>query len=170
MAAAAANVTGGMGNVVRGLLAAVFLAAVTAGCGGHASRPAGATALPGDPHTTAALVKVATVFNDEYDSGDYGPVYDRWDARSQAIISRAEYIRRRAACPSAPQVARVEDARRGPGGAWLVDYEIGGVHLTDYWFYARGRWVFDLVLSNPDAVRLYKLPSQQYAAAVGCAH
>ena len=159
-----------MGNVVRRLLASVLLAAATASCSGHASHPARAAELPRDPHTTAALVKIATVFNDEYDNGDYGPVYDRWDARSQAIISRAEYIRRRTTCPAAPQVARVEDARPGPGGAWLVDYEIGGVHLTDYWFYVHARWVFDLALSNPDAVRLYKLPSQQYAAAVGCAH
>jgi hypothetical protein len=158
-----------MGNVVRGLLASVLLAAATASCSGHASHLAQAAELPRDPHTTA-LVKIATVFNDEYDNGDYGPVYDRWDARSQAIISRTEYIRRRTTCPSAPQVAQVEDARPGPGGAWLVDYEIGGVHLTDYWFYVHARWVFDLALSNPDAVRLYKLLSQQYAAAVGCAH
>jgi hypothetical protein len=30
--------------------------------------------------------------------------------------------------------------------------------------------VFDLVLSNPDAVQLYELPPQRYAAAIGCAH
>jgi len=56
------------------------------------------------------------------------------------------------------------------GGAWLVDYEIGGQQLTDYWFYVHRRWVFDLVLSNPDAVKLYRMSPQQYAAAVGCAH
>jgi hypothetical protein len=32
------------------------------------------------------------------------------------------------------------------------------------------RWVFDLVLSNPDAVRLYRMSPGQYAAAVGCKH
>jgi hypothetical protein len=37
-----------------------------------------AAELPRDPHATAALVKIATVFNDEYDGGDYRPVYDRW--------------------------------------------------------------------------------------------
>ena len=156
------------------VLIAITAAAIVlfaAGCTAGSAHPAASPAplLP-DPHTASALFKIAAAFNHDYDTGDYAPVYARWDARSQAIISRAEYIRRRAACPSAPQVARVEDARRGPGGAWLVDYEIGGVHLTDYWFYVRGRWVFDLVRSNPDAVRLYKLPSQQYAAAVGCAH
>jgi len=40
--------------------------------------PAQAAELPRDPHSTAALVKIATVFNDEYDDGDYRPVYDRW--------------------------------------------------------------------------------------------
>src|SRR5205814_825008 len=117
------------------------------------------------------LLKVAAVFNHEYDTGDYGPVYDRWDARSQAVISRAEYIRRRTECPPGPgTAARVESARPGPGGSWVVAYEIGGQQLTDYWFYAHGRWMFDLVLSNPDVARLYRLPARQYIAAVGCSH
>jgi hypothetical protein len=34
---------------------------------------------------------------------------------------------------------------------------IGGQQLTDYWFYVHRRWVFDLVLSNPDAVKLYRM-------------
>jgi hypothetical protein len=68
-------------------------------------------------------------------------VWDRWDARSP-----------------------------GPGGAWIVDYEAGGVQLRDYWFYVRGRWVFDLVLSNPDSVKLYRLSPPHYLAALGCTH
>jgi len=50
-----------------------------------------------------------------------------------------------------------------------VRYELGGQQLTDYWFYVNHRWVFDLVLSNPDAVRLYRMSPGQYIAAVGCA-
>jgi hypothetical protein len=57
----------------------------------------------------------------------------------------------------------------GPQGAWLVRYELGGQQLTDYWFYVSHRWLFDLVLSNPDAVRLYRMSPGQYIAAVGCA-
>jgi len=49
-------------------------------------------------------------------------------------------------------------------------YEIGGQQLTDYWFYVHRRWVFDLVLSIPDAVRLYRMSPQQYVAALGRAH
>ena len=58
--------------------------------------------MTGDPRTAAALLKIAAVFNNDYDDGDYGPVYDRWDARSQAIITRADYIRRHTECPSSP--------------------------------------------------------------------
>ena len=94
-----------------------------------------------------------------------------WDARSQAIISEAGYIRRHKDCPGSPQPpARTETAAPGSHGAWLVRYEIGGQQLTDYWFYVHRRWVFDLVLSNPDAVGLYRMPAEQYAAAVGCSH
>jgi len=88
---------------------------------------------------------------------------------SQAVISRAEYIRRHAECATAPQgPAHVDSAEPGPHGAWLVRYEIGGQQLTDYWYYTRHRWEFDLLLSNPGAARLYRLPFEKYAARVGC--
>jgi hypothetical protein len=123
-----------------------------------------------DPRTGPALLEIAAAFNHDYDSGDYGPVYARWDARSQAIITEADYVRRHEDCRSVQPQSRTESASPGPHGAWLVRYEIGGQQLTDYWFYVRGRWVFDLVLSNPDMVPLYRMPPQQYVAAVGCAH
>ena len=124
-----------------------------------------------DPATAAALLRIATVFNNDYDSGVYGPVYDRWDAR-KAIISRAEYIRRHTECPSAPITAHVENAQPGPRGEWLVRYVISGAEaqLTDYWFYVDGRWVFDLPLSNPSSVSLYKLSAQQFVVTLGCSH
>jgi len=153
--------------------AAVLAAFLAAGCTANASDPAASPApLPPDQHTRSALLKIATAFNHEYDSGDYGPVYARWDARSQAIISRAGYIQRHRSCPSAPHtLSQTESAGPGgPRGAWLVHYEISGQQLTDYWFYSRRRWVFALVLSNPAAVRLYRMSPSQYAAAVGCAH
>jgi hypothetical protein len=159
------------------LAAAACLAAggLAAGCSpapgqdpapGHAAAP-----LPPDPRTAAALLKIATVFNNEYDRGDYGPVYDRWDRRSRAVITRAQYIKRHKDCPSAPHTtALVESATPGPHGAWLVDYEIGGQRLTDYWFYVGRHWLFDLVLSNPGSVKLYRMTPQAYATAVGCSH
>ena len=69
--------------------AVLFAAACTAAPGHPVATPA---PLPADPHTTAALLKIAKMFNHDYDTGDYGPVYTRWDARSQAIITRADYI------------------------------------------------------------------------------
>ena len=88
--------------------------------------------LPADPQTAAALLKIATAFNDEYGSGDYVLVYARWDARSQAVISQADYIRRHQDCPGSTQPpARTETAIPGSHGAWLVRYEIGSQQLTD---------------------------------------
>lgn len=40
--------------------------------------------------------------------------------------------------------------------------------LTDYWYYTHRSWEFDLILSNPDSVRLYQLAFAKYAAQVGC--
>jgi hypothetical protein len=162
--------------VTHRLIAAAATAAalLAAGCSAAASHGAGADsrpALPPDQRSAAALLTIAAAFNDNYDDGRYGPAYDRWDARSQAIIGRADYVRRHEECPSGPVTARTEDAAPGgPGGAWIVHYEIGGQQLTDYWFYAHGRWAFDLILSNPGSVSLYRMTAQQYVKALGCAH
>jgi hypothetical protein len=155
------------------LATAMAVAALVAvGCAASAGHPAASAAsLPPDPHTAAALLKIAATFNHDYDTGDYGPVYARWDAHSQAIITRVDYIQRHKDCPGGSQVlSQTESASPGgPQGAWLVRYELGGQQLTDYWFYVNHRWVFDLVLSNPDAARLYRMSPGQYIAAVGCA-
>lgn len=163
-----------MESLVRRLLMAMAVAAVTlpaAACGANTGHPAAPPPLPPDPHTRSALLKIATAFNHDYDTGDYAPVYARWDARSRAIITRADYIRRHRDCPNGSQtLSRTESANPGPHGAWLVRYQIGGQQLTDYWFYVHRRWVFDLVLSNPGAVKLYRMSPSQYAAAAGCGH
>ena len=44
----------------------------------------------------------------------------------------------------------------------------GGQQLTDYWLYVHHRWAFDLALSNPDAVKLYRMSPGRYAVALGC--
>src|SRR5262249_27154688 len=125
-------------------------------CGRPGTSPA---PLPPDPPTASALLKIARVFDHDYDTGDYGPVYMRWDARSRAIITGADYIKRHEDCPGGSQTLSQTESLSpgGPHGAWLVHYEIGGQQLTDYWFYIHRRWVFDLVLSNPGAVKLYRM-------------
>jgi len=158
-----------MRRLVPIVLAATLLAA---GCTANPGHPAVSPArLPPDPHTAAALLKLATTFNHDYDTGKYGPVYARWDARSQAIITRTDYIQRHKDCPSGSHaLSQTESVGPGPRGAWLVHYEIGGQQLTDYWFYVHRRWLFDLVLSNPGAVKLYRMTPAQYVAYLGCAH
>lgn len=121
-----------------------------------------------DPRTRQALLHVARVFNADYGANRDGAVYDRWDGAARAVIARAEYIRRHAECPTAPGPAVVESASPAGGGYWQVRYAIGGTQLVDYWHYVHRRWVFDLLRSNPDAVRLYRLPFRDYARAVGC--
>ena len=124
---------------------------------------------PGDSKSAKALVSIAQVFNDDYGRNNDGSVYDRWDARSKALITRADYIRRHLACATAPgEPAHVESAKEGINGAWLVRYEISGIQFTDYWFYVHGQWVFDLILSNPAAARLYRIPFAQYVHQLGC--
>jgi hypothetical protein len=159
--------------LIRRLALAMLISLLAAGCGGAAGPHTTGTATPRptgtDPPTVAALLRIAQVFNDDYDNGHFGAVYDRWDASSQAIISRAEYIRRHTLCaPATHAVARVSGAVPGHGGDWLVSYRIDNSPLVDTWFYVRHRWVFDIALSNPGAARNYRLPFARYAAAVGC--
>lgn len=133
-----------------------------AACGGS-----GAPVLS-DPPTTAALLRVARTFNADYGRNDDGPVWDRWDRASQAIITRAEFVARHDKCDTAPGAAVVEGATATSGGYVLVRYSIDATQLVDYWHYQAGAWRFDLLRSNPDAVRLYRLSRGAYAQAVGC--
>ena len=91
---------------MRGLFVAIAAVIVlfAAGCTVGAAHPAASAApLPADPHTASALLKVAAAFNHDYDTGDYGPVCTRWDARSQAIITRVDYLKRHKDCPGGPR-------------------------------------------------------------------
>lgn len=157
-------------NKALGVLAAVVFALVAAGCTSGArvpvSSPSKATAP--DPETRQALLAIAVRFNDDYAANKDGLVYDRWDAASQAVITRSEYVKRHAECPTAPGPATVESATPIAGGYWRVDYSISGIQLVDYWHYQHRRWLFDLVRSNPSAVKLYRLSFPAYAKAVGC--
>ena len=108
------------------LLIAITVAAAAlfaAGCTADTAHPAmSPSPLPPDPHTASALLKIATVFNHDYDTGDYGPVYARQDARSQAVITRANYIRRHQDCPGGSYtLSQTESVSTGgPDGTWLV--------------------------------------------------
>lgn len=154
-------------------LAVAALAAaalVLAACGAPTGGAAAAHRRPlRDPETRPALLRIARRFNDDYATNRDAAVYDRWDAASRAVISRAAFLRRHRDCPDPPE-GRVDTwgVTRGPGGAWLVHYSIGGIQFVDYWYYAHGSFVFDLPRSNPGAVALYRSTPAQYAKAVGC--
>ncbi|MEO9181533.1 MAG: hypothetical protein ABI298_07780 [Acidimicrobiales bacterium] len=123
-----------------------------------------------DPHSRQALLKIAQQFNDNYAANRDGLVFDRWDAQSQSVITRAEYIRRHRECPAGLEAGTVESATRSLNEYWKIDYVISGTRLTDYWHYVRGRWLFDLPRSNPTAVHLYRLPAHKYFVSVDCPH
>ena len=116
----------------------------------------------------SALWVVECTFNEDYSANHPGAVYDRFDAASRAVISRAAYIRRHLECPDAPGRATTTGVQRGPGGYWLVHYSISGVSLTDYWHDVGGRWRFSLVRSNPHSLALYRLSFAAYARELGC--
>lgn len=140
-----------------------------AGCGPVVPSAAPAHRRSRDPETATALLRIATRFNIDYATARYAAVYGRFDAASRAVISRRDYLRRHRECPS-PKEGKVAttSVTRGPGRAWLVHYSIGGARLTDTWYYAGGRFAFDLPRSNPSAVALYRSSPSAYARAVGC--
>src|SRR5215472_14460830 len=95
--------------------AVAVVAVLAAGCTASTGHPSASGApLPPDPHTAAALLQIAATFNHDYDTGDYRPVYARWDARSQAIITRADYIQRHKRLPRWSAGAG-PDRKRQPG-------------------------------------------------------
>ncbi len=161
--------------LAAGLVATCGLAGAACGqaggqAGGGTTPPAASAASPSrDPETAKALLRIAAALNNDYQENKDTAVYSRWDARSQAIISRATYVQRHHQCPNTPHV-KVDTwgVAHGPAGAWLVHYSIGGQQFTDWWYYVHGRFVFDLPKSNPSAVALYKDAPAQYVKAIGC--
>lgn len=147
---------------------ALTLGALFGGCGSTVASQPGIAVKP-EPRTAAALLRIATQFNAEYAANRDALVYSRWDARSRAVIGERVFARRHAECDTAPGTATVERAAPAADGFWTVEYSLSGIQFTDYWRYTGGRWVFDLVRSNPSAVALYRLSFAAYARAVGCA-
>ncbi len=122
-----------------------------------------------EPATASQLRDVAAQFNVDYQRNDDAPVWKRFDAASQAVITEARYVRWHQECRSSPGPATILQVSQMSNGWWLVNYEISGVTLHDYWHQQVGRWRFSLVRSNPSAVSLYSLSFTAYARAIGCA-
>ena len=114
------------------------------------------------------LRSVATTFNQHYQDHDDAAVWELFDATSRRVITESRYVRWHQECPSAPGVGTTLDVRELSGGWWVVDYEISGVTLHDYWHREGGQWRFSLVRSNPSAAKLYASSFAAYARATGC--
>lgn len=121
------------------------------------------------PATASELLRVASVFERDYQHNVDAPVWDLFDGPSRALISRAQYVRWHHDCPTTSGDATVLDATPLARGWWRVDYEIGGVRLRDYWHQVAGQWRFSLVRSNPAAAALYVSSFADFARANGCA-
>jgi len=153
-------------------IAVLVIAAATVSLAPWSTSPSRANIITErtDHRSAFTLLQIARRFNDDFQRNVDAPVYDRWDAASRAIISRRDYLARHRRCPNDPRVpVTTYEVTRSPTGAWLVHYSIDGQRLTDWWFYVRGRFVFDLALSNPSAVALYRLTPAAYATSTGCA-
>ena len=122
-----------------------------------------------DPRSAHRLLVIARAFSDAFQQNRGAWVYGRWDAGSRSIITEAAYVRRHQECPNDPKTpVDTWAVSRGPGGAWLVHYSVGGQQLIDWWYYVDGRFVFDLARSNPSAVALYRAPPARYLQLAGC--
>ncbi len=121
-----------------------------------------------EPPTAAELTLVATSFNHDYQVNDVAPVWDRFDASSRAVVARARYLQWHRECPAAPGSATTLSVRRLAHGWWVVNYDISGVTLHDYWHQEHGRWRFSLLRSNPSSVALYSSSFAAFARATGC--
>lgn len=158
----------GAGTRARVWLSGAIVLALVVGVSWRASSTATSPSSSTDSPSAKALARIATTFNDNYQANRVGAVYDRFDAVSRRVISRAHYLRDHLECPNPPGPATVTSVMRARDGYWIAHYVIGGVGLNDYWHYEGGRWLFSLVKSNPGALALYRMPFDAYARAVGC--
>ncbi|MBW4029768.1 MAG: hypothetical protein HIU57_03700 [Acidobacteria bacterium] len=119
--------------------------------------------------TARGLVHVATQFEHDYQHNVDGPVWDRFDDASRALITRARYVQWHRSCPTSPVDATILNASPLSKGWWAVTYEISGVMLRDYWHRVAGQWRFSLVRSNPTSAVLYASTFANFARVNGCA-
>jgi hypothetical protein len=165
---------------VRVRSAVVVLVAVPillGGCGGGGKPKAqlAATTVPSTvpPTTTttqaptatglraAALVVLAT-----YSGGNWGAFWDHWDPASQALITRAEYIKRKTACPGVTGSITVVSLKSTASGIWNVVGRRGGSLITYQFRYDEGAWAY--VVTDATVKAQLQEPFARYVARPGC--
>jgi hypothetical protein len=154
---------------------------ILGGCGGSghrqaAPKTAGKTAASASPATTTTSlapsadgVKAAAQVILAYDSGgQWGTFWDQWDPASQALISRAEYIRRKAACPGATgsPIKVLSVGAASSAGIWTVRGQRGGSQISYQFRYNQGRWWY--VVTDATVKAQLKEPYASYVARAAC--
>jgi hypothetical protein len=156
----------------------VAVATVFGGCGGGGKAkalPATSTVASTVPPITtttqaqtadglkaAALGVLAT-----YAGGNWGAFWDHWDPASQALITRAEYIRRKTACPGTTGSITLVSLRPGSNGIWNVHGRRGGSVISYQFRYHKGAWAY--VVTDATVKAQLAEPYASYIARPGCA-
>jgi hypothetical protein len=100
-------------------------------------------------------------------TGDWGTFWDHWDAASQALIGRDEYLRRKQVCPGTTGAPiTVVSEFPGANGIWTVRGRRGGSVILYQFRYERGQWAY--VVTDPSVKASLKATYEQYVARPGC--
>jgi hypothetical protein len=165
---------------VRVRSAVVVLVAVPTllgGCGGggKAKPPATTTTVAStvpavttttQPQTAAGLKTAALVVLGTYAGGNWGAFWDQWDPASQALITRAEYIRRKTACPGVRGSITFVSLQSTATGIWNVVGRRGGSLISYQFRYDKGAWVY--VVTDATVKAELVEPYASYVARPGC--
>jgi hypothetical protein len=162
-----------------GVVLGVLLGAFGTACGGGSSHKPAATpttavattALPvtttTQTPTVAGLRAAAQVTLAAYAAGDWGSFWDQWDASSQALIPRDEYVRRKTACPGiVGQPITISSVAPAANGIWNVRGRRGTSATTYQFRYGDGVWSY--VVTDPTVKAQLRESYDKYVARPGC--
>jgi hypothetical protein len=159
----------------------VIVLGILDGCGGGghtksvatAKQAASSAALPApSPATSQAaaaggLKASAQAILTASAAGDWGTFWDHWDAASQALISRDEYLRRKQACPGTTGAPiTVVSERPAANGIWTVRGRRGGSMIVYQFRYEHGQWTY--VVTDTAVKAELKGSYEEYVARPGC--
>jgi hypothetical protein len=118
------------------------------------------------PQTADGLKAAALVVLGTYAGGNWGAFWDHWDPASQALIGRAEYIRRKTACPGIAGSITLVSVKSTSTGIWNVQGRRGGSVISYQFRYNNGAW--DYVVTDAAVKAQLKEPYDSYVARPGC--
>lgn len=115
-------------------------------------------ALGAEPLSAQQLKAFSVVHFGAFSSGDWGAVWDDFDAPSKAVVTRAEYIHRLTECskydPNRGKRAVVQGVADNHDGTWSVVVRYGNLQITFPARYENGHWRFILNDAARAAMRM----------------